>query len=172
MSGRVMQWAAIFFIGALLGGAGVNALLGGQVDRLYLANVSLQERLAATEKELEQVKEGLKKRQAQVISALEVHVLPSPDKETTEYDQAKVQLYVENKVREWLQPVLGQDFNTINHLLIPKVIDNREVEVDGRKYILKVNLVVVGERTIIYLAAVPGKNETKKIVFLGPGFLL
>lgn len=161
MSGRFKQLVALFLIGALTGGAGVNSLIGGQLDRLSLTNTSLQEQLAATEKELQQIKESLKSRQTQVIGAVEVHVSLAVNRQTSEYDQKKVQLFVENKVRDWLQPILGQEISTMNHLLIPRVIDLRQVELDGIKYTLKVKLVVVSQRTIIYLEAAP-ENPVKQ----------
>ncbi|MCL6448903.1 MAG: hypothetical protein K6U04_12265 [Armatimonadetes bacterium] len=155
MSGRFKQVAAAFLIGLLAGGAGVNSLVGKQVDRLSLANSSLHEQLAATEKELQQVKESLKSRQTQVVSSLDVHVSFAPGKPATGYDQKKVQLFVENKVREWLQPLLGQEIGTLNYLLIPQIIDLRQVELDGIKYTLKVKLVVVSQRTAVYLEVAP-----------------
>jgi len=159
MSRQLKQLAAVFLIGALTGGAGINALIGEQIDRLSLVNVSLREQLSTTERELQQVEENLKTRQTQVIGILKVHVLlPANREEASKYLQEKVQLSVENKVREWLQPVLGQDFTTMNHLLIPQVIDKRQVEIDKRTYTLKVKLVVVSYQTVIYLEAVPEKT--------------
>ncbi|MEW6423716.1 MAG: hypothetical protein AB1523_03070 [Bacillota bacterium] len=159
MNAHLKQLAATFLIGLLVGGAGVNSLVGKQVDHLSLVNGTLREELAVKEKELEQVKENLKSRQKQVISALDVHVSLAAGKQASGYDQKKVQLFVENKVREWLQPVLGQEISALNHLLIPRVIDLRQVELDGVKYTLKVKLVVVGQRTIIYLEAAPAPEN-------------
>jgi len=155
MSGRLKQLAAIFLIGVLAGGAGVNSLVGKQVDRLSLANGALHEQLAATEKELHQVKESLKSRQTLVVNGLDVYVSFAPGKPASGYDQKKVQLFVENKVREWLQPLLGQEIGALNYLLIPQVIDLRQVELDGIKYTLKVKLVVVSQRTAVYLEVAP-----------------
>lgn len=162
MSRQLKRLAAVFLIGVLAGGAVISALMGKQIDSLALANISLREQLSATERELQQVKENLKTHRTQVINTLKVQVLlPANQEESSKYLQGKIQLSVENKVQEWLQPVLGQDFTTLNHLLIPQVIDKRQVEVDGRTYVLKVKLVVVGCQTVIYLEAVPEKNQVR-----------
>lgn len=63
-------------------------------------------------------------------------------------------------MRDWLHPLLGQEVSRLDYLLIPRVVDRRQVDVDGRKYVLKVNLVVVAERTMIYLDAVPQKSAS------------
>jgi len=160
---QIKRLAAVFLIGALAGGAGVNSLVGEQVDRLSLANGSLHEQLAATEKELQQVKESLKSHQKVVVSALDVHVSFAPGKPATGFDQKKVQLFVENKVREWLQPLLGQEIGTLNYLLIPQVIDLRQVELDGIKYTLKVKLMVVSQRTAVYLEAAPENPANNRL---------
>ncbi|HHW44034.1 hypothetical protein GFC01_00730 [Desulfofundulus thermobenzoicus] len=150
---------AALLVGMLMGGALVNVLLGEQVDRLTLVNQGLQDKLASTEKELEKVKENLASRQVRTITAIEVHVT-LPGKDIPELDQAKARLVVENRVREWLRPLLGQEVSRLDHLLIPRVVDRRQVDVDGRRYVLKVNLVVVAEKTILYLDAVPQKNNS------------
>jgi hypothetical protein len=151
---------AAVLIGMLSGGALVNALLGQQVDRLTLVNNELKEKLTATEKELQQVKENLAGRRPQTITALEVSVTLVQEKEIPGLDQARARLVIENRVREWLHPLLGQEVSRLDHLLIPRVVDRRQVDVDGRKYVLEVKLVVVAERTIIYLEALPQKNAS------------
>lgn len=151
---------AALVVGMLIGGALVNVLLGEHVDRLTLVNEALQDKLASTEKELEQLKENLATRQEKTITAVEVHVTLVHGKDVPELDQAKARLVVENKVRDWLHPLLGQEVSRLDYLLIPRVVDRRQVDVDGRKYVLKVNLVVVAERTMIYLDAVPQKSAS------------
>lgn len=103
-----VRLVAALMMGMLIGGALVNILLGEQVDRLTLVNEALQDKLASTEKELQQVKENLATRQAQAITALEVHVTLVQGKDIPELDQAKARLVAENKVRDWLQLCWGR----------------------------------------------------------------
>lgn len=114
-----VRLVAALMMGMLIGGALVNVLLGEQVDRLTLVNEALQDKLASTEKELQQVKENLATRQAQAITALEVHVTLVQGKDIPELDQAKARLVAENKVRDWLQLCWGQEVSRLDHLLIP-----------------------------------------------------
>lgn len=154
-----LRLLAVLLVGMLAGGALVNVLLGEQVDRLTLLNSALEDKLAGTERELQQVKANLATRQVQAIAAVEVHVTLTAGKEIPELDQAKARLVVENKVRDWLHPLLGQEVGRLDHLLIPRVVDRRVINVDGRRYALKVILVVVAERTLVYLEAVPQKTS-------------
>ncbi|OAT82254.1 hypothetical protein [Desulfotomaculum copahuensis] len=154
-----LRLLAALLVGMLAGGALINVLLGEQVDRLTLESSALLDKLASTEKELQQVKASLANRQMRSITAVEVHVTLTAGKEIPELDQAKARLVVENKVRDWLHPLLGQEVDRLDHLLIPRVVDRRIINVDGRRYALKVILVVVAERTVIYLEAVPQKTS-------------
>lgn len=79
---------AALVVGMLIGGALVNVLLGEHVDRLTLVNEALQDKLASTEKELEQLKENLATRQEKTITAVEVHVTLVHGKDVPELDQA------------------------------------------------------------------------------------
>lgn len=151
--------AAAFLVGVLVGGAAVNAALGRQVDSITLMNNSLKEEIANCRDELQQLRKSLASSRVQKITALEVQVTIASGRDIPELDRTKGSLTVEKTVREWLQPLLGQEIDRLEYQLVPQVVDGRQVSIDGRNYVLRVNLVVVAAKTKIYVTAVPVKGS-------------
>jgi len=71
-----------------------------------------------------------------------------------ELDQTRGRLIMEATVRDWLQPLLGREVDRLAHQLVPRVVDGRQVSIDGRVYVLRADLVVVAPKTGIYVTAV------------------
>jgi hypothetical protein len=142
----------------LVGGAVVNVLLGRQVDRITLLNNSLKDALASREDEVKQLQQSLATHRIEKITGVEVYVSIAGGKDIPELDQTKGRLTMEGMVREWLQPLLGQEIDRLDHQLVSQVVDGRQVNVDGRGYVLRVKLVVVAAKTKIYVSAYPLKN--------------
>lgn len=161
MKSGLVKLAAFFLLGLIIGSAAINALISGQIDRLNLANEALREELHTLHWELQEAKKNLDSRKKQVVGGIEVNVLLS-NKEITEYEEINVQLVVEKKVKEWLEPLLGQDVSKLDYLLIPRVVDNREVAINGSNFCLQVNLVVVGQRIVIFVKAIPQKKSGRE----------
>ncbi|MCL6561098.1 MAG: hypothetical protein K6U74_20380 [Firmicutes bacterium] len=153
MKAGLYRCVAFLVLGILLGAGGTNMMIGVQVDYLTLANRNLRDRLADTERELHRLKESTLQEKKNVITAVEAELLLEPREDLTDYDQFRVKAEVNKKVKEWLNPLLGQDTAKLDGLLIPRIIDNREIEADGNKYRLKTHLVVVNRKTTVYVRA-------------------
>lgn len=154
MRARVLQVAAAMLLGLLIGGAVVSSLMGIEIDRLHLANEALQEQLYSTENELVQVKESVAAHQRRAVTGIQPRISFAEEKnQLTSYEQSSAQLMLEKKVKEWLDVLRGQEIEGINYELVPKIVDNREVQINGHKCVLEVKLVVIKEKVEVFLEA-------------------
>ncbi|MDD3269772.1 MAG: hypothetical protein PHX14_10650 [Syntrophomonadaceae bacterium] len=150
-----MFWPAVFILGALTGMALTSVLIGNRIDTLYLENKFLQDNLLAADKQIKKLQELNSPVKRRVISNITTHVEFDQEIDYTNFEKDSIELHVEKNVRAWLDIVLGQGVDDVNYLLIPKIIDNREIEFENRKIRLKVNLVVISEKVNVYIKVIP-----------------
>ncbi|WP_347490925.1 hypothetical protein [Desulfoscipio sp. XC116] len=148
----------VFLLGMITGAALTGIFIGKQIDDLSIKNRSLADGLAVAEKELEQLRQANETIHARVVTKISAHISFAEECDYSEYEQSTIELTVEKKVREWLKIISGQELETINYLLVPRIVDNRELEVEGKKIRLKVLLVVLSEHVIVYLEIIPIQN--------------
>lgn len=148
------KFFAAFIIGVLAGASLTNIIIGVQIDNLHMSNQALQQQLSVSEKELQALKESLAEKKKQIITGIEVKVDFTGEK-LTGYEESAARLMAEKRVEEWLEVIKGQEIDDLDYMLIPKIIDNREIDVEGIKFNLKVKMVVITKTVIIYLEAKP-----------------
>ncbi|MDO7789145.1 hypothetical protein [Desulforamulus aquiferis] len=159
MRGRIFARLALVVLGILLGAAGTNIIIGKQVDHLTLANVTLQDQLEDLEEELDKLKENPVKERKHIITSVETFLILTSKQGITDYDEIRVALEASEKVEEWLKPLIGQEVEGLDTLWIPSIVDNREIEANGNKYLLKTYLVVINEKITVYVKATLIKGE-------------
>ena len=159
MKWRWLKSLAFFLLGALLGAAGINVLIGHQVDRLAMTNRILQTRLEDTTVELQRIKESSSQKEKYTVNAVETYLLLDSREGLTEYDDIRLKLEVNEKIKIWLNPLMGQEVKTLDILWIPSVVDNREIEVNGNHYQLKTYLAIISEKITLYLKVTLQKKE-------------
>ncbi len=158
MKKRLLFGITVLGLGMIIGAALTGVFVGKQIDDLYIENRSLADNLAVTEKELKQLRQASEEMHTRVVTKISACINFNEECDYSEYERSAIELTVEKKVREWLQIISGQKLDTINYLLVPRIVDNREVEVEGNKIHLKVILVVLSENVIVYLEIKPIKN--------------
>lgn len=160
MKRRIYRLAAFFALGMLFGGVAVTLSIGGQVDKLEQTNELLRRQLELCQEELNHLKKSVGEREKEVVAGIETHI-EIDGEDMTRLEENAVLLALDKQVREWLEPVMGQEVKRLNHLLVPQIIDNRTVNAGGACYRLKVKLVVIGSKIAVYLTAkkekLPGK---------------
>ena len=57
-----------------------------------------------------------------------------------------------------LKSLIGKEIGKLNYFLIPTVIDNRLVEIDGKNYKIKVKIIIVTQKIIIYADIIASKS--------------
>ncbi|GAB6179519.1 hypothetical protein JCM14036_08380 [Desulfotomaculum defluvii] len=162
MKGTLLRSCAFLVLGILLGAATTNVIIGKQVDHLTLTNLTLRDQLADTQTELLKIKDNSKKEKKKTITHIETYVIISSREGLTDFDELSVNLEANEKVKNWLAPLIGQEVDGLDTLWIPGVVDNREIEANGNQYQLKSYLVVIDEKITVYLKANQIKGETKR----------
>jgi hypothetical protein len=156
---KIARYFVIFVIGILVGASVTNMVIGKQIDNLHISNQGLRQQLSVSERELQSLKESLEERKKQIITSIDVKVEFAGD-ELTSYEESSAILTAEKRVEEWLEVIKGQEINDVDYMLIPEIIDGREIEADGRKFNLKVKLVVITDAVIVYLEAKPVPKDS------------
>ncbi|MCF8012367.1 MAG: hypothetical protein K9L17_11925 [Clostridiales bacterium] len=155
---KYLRLVIIFFLGILLGASLTNMIIGVQIDHLHMSNRSLQQQLSVSERELQSLKESLEEKKKEIITGIETVIKFSGEK-LTEYEESSARITIDKQVEEWLKITKGQEIKKLDYMLIPEIIDNREIKIEGRSLGLKVKLVVVTQNLIVYIEAYPVKSE-------------
>ena len=158
MKKRVLFFIAVFSLGIIVGATLSGVLVGKQIDALYIENRSLKEKISVNEKEIRELKENNKASYIRIITKVSTNVSFNEKCKYTDYEKSTIELNIEKKVREWLKVITGQEVESVNYLLVPGIIDNRELEVEGNKIRIKVTLVVIAENVVVYLEIIPVKD--------------
>ncbi len=156
----IIRNLSFLIIGILIGAGSANMIIGDQVDYLTMANKNLQDQLAEREFQLQKLNDASKQKKAHIITSVETYLSADSMEGLTEYDQLSVQLEANKKIKEWLSPLVGQDVNSIDSLLIPRIVDDRVIETGGNKYRLKAHLVIINQKISLYIKAIMLKNES------------
>lgn len=162
MKAAIFKGAALLLLGIILGAAGTNVLIGKQIDRLTLINITLQDQLEDLQEEINKAKEAPVKKRKHVVKAIETLTLLTSRQGLTDYDEMRITLEASERVEEWLKPLIGQDVNGLDTLWIPSIVDNREIEANGNKYLLRTYLVVINETITVYVRASLIKGEDRQ----------
>lgn len=153
MRAGLLRGISIFIIGILFGSSVTNVYIGSQIDYITLANKTLRDKLADAEINLQKIKESSEAKRKNTIISVEAFLLPDSREDLSGYEGLAVEQEVEKRIKEWLSPIVGQDVSGIDALLVPRIVDNREIEVNGIKYRLMSHLVVIGKKTTVYVKA-------------------
>ncbi|MFZ5634233.1 MAG: hypothetical protein ACOY40_15440 [Bacillota bacterium] len=152
---------SLLIIGVILGSAGTTVYIGSQLDHITLANKELRDQLADAQQRLVKLKESSDLKKKHTINAVETFLLMDSTEGLTDYDKLAVELEAGKKVKDWLNPIIGQDVAGLDSLLIPRIVDNREIEANGNRYRLRTYIVVVNQKTTVYIKAFRLKSEGK-----------
>lgn len=142
----------IFFLGMVAGGVLVTVTLGGQIDEANHKNQLLSQQLVLCEDELNQIKKSMGEKEKRVVSGIEPRISILGEN-MARLEEKNTILFLNKQVRQWLEPIKGQEVEKLNHLLIPQIIDERVVEFEGANYQCNVRLVVIDVNVIIYIDA-------------------
>ena len=156
---EIIRTLALLLLGLLLGAGITSMVIGKQVDYLTMTNKELQNQLADQEYQLQKLKDNINATQNPIITAIEVTLTPDSLEKLSEYQQLHVQLAVSEKIKEWLNPLIGQELNHLDHLLIPRVVDDRIVEAENNSYRIQSQLIIMDQTIHLYVNAIPVKDK-------------
>lgn len=159
MRANLYRSLSILILGILLGSVATNMYIGLQLDQLFFENSNLRDKLADADSKLEKLNESSNNKKKLTITELEVSLIMDSAKGLTDHDQLVLEAEVNKKVKYWLQPLIGQEVVGLDSHLISRIVDRREIEVNGNKYSLMTYLIVVNQKTTVYLKSTRIKSE-------------
>lgn len=156
---RTLRVLGVLMLGFLLGASAASVHTSRQIEQLMYNIRVLNEELSAARQEADELRSSLSTERQQVVTGIKVEITFAD--ELNAHDEREARLAVEKKVKEWLEPLYGQELRELNPRLVPRVIDSRDVDVDHKRYRLTTRIVFVGEEVVVYVeAAVVPPDET------------
>lgn len=143
---------AFLVLGFLLGSAGTIASIGLQVDELTNAKEILEEELSATQAELAQIRDSLSQHQEPVVTSLAIKI-EFTDLKLLRLEEDTIRLGIEKQIKEILKNLMGKKLKDLDPSLIPLIVENRLIEIEGHTFKVKVKLLVITEKIYITLQA-------------------
>ncbi|MBO8128429.1 MAG: hypothetical protein H0Z39_04415 [Peptococcaceae bacterium] len=147
----ILRLLAPFILGLLVGGTGMTVYLGGQIDQLIFRVQTLKEEIGAAEQQIAELEKNIANRHQQTVTSIKVNIKFSDN--LTKLEKQTARLEMEKKVKQWLDPLYGQEVNSLNHQMIYQIVNERIVEVEGKLYQLYTRVIYLGENIVIYLEA-------------------
>lgn len=155
MKNELLRLIAAVILGLILGATGMNAYISKEFESMSAKNKELERQLKDVSDDLVGLSLRLEQQQrekligdikASVSMAKEYDHLPS-------FEKTSVKLDGEKEIKDLLSSLRGQENKNINHNMIPQIINGREFESEGRRYVLQVNIVVVTDEINVYAEA-------------------
>jgi len=165
---RLLQLSAVFILGVVLGGTFVNTQYGVRIDTLMLENENLKGELDAARDELDELKESVEEKNRRVVTGIEPRVVIN-DPNLSKYEKESFQIEIGKIVKDILEPVKGVEIKDLDYFLLPRMIDNRSVEVDEKQFFLMTDFMVIDEKIVIHVSA-RSKPQTNKEDLVQVGF--
>lgn len=135
--------AALVIVGVLLGAVMMNIYLCQRMDALYLSRERLKVKLYENEERLKKMEAQWQNHRALLIRDVEIQ-FAAPVKDS----------YLEIKLREAVtkltQNLVGEDLEKVPHSLVVHLLDQRVIEIEGKRYRIQVQTVVMAE-TLTYV---------------------
>ncbi len=155
MKKTVLQIISALLMGIIIGSAGMSLHISRDFEELTADNHLLREELESKQADLEEMKKYLyKQQQKKVITNITANVdIDQQLNDIPSFEAASIQSAGKKKIQELLEPLLYQEINNVNYKLIPRIIDGREFTCDGKRYILKTDVVIIVDELQIFATA-------------------
>jgi hypothetical protein len=150
---RILRYFAILFLGIVFGSVYVNTQYGKRIDILMLENQNLNSELEASREELQEVKDNLSQKDRREITGIEVYV-SIKNGSFNKLERESIQMEISQKVKKMLESLKGRELKNLDYTLIPQILNQRIIEVEGKEFTLETEMLVLDEKIVIHLQAV------------------
>lgn len=162
-----LRLLAALVLGVLFGAGVMTVHMARQIEELMYRIRVLDEELAASRLEADELRASLSSERRQVVTGVRVDI--SFADELTIYEEQDARLEIEKKVKEWLQPLYGAELDSVNPEMIPRIVDGRDVQVETKKFRVTTRIVYIGGEVLVCLeAAIDRPPEFKPRELTGP----
>jgi Fe-S cluster biosynthesis and repair protein YggX len=146
------QMIALVLVGVILGVTGMNTYLSRRMDELYISREKLKVDLFETEERLKKIEAQWQHSQTPLIREVEIR-----------FEEQQTDQFLEVKLREAVnrltQDLVGEEVEKVPHSLILHLIDQRLVDVEGKRYRIQVRTVIVAEKVTYILRYAPVQEQ-------------
>ncbi|NLZ38170.1 MAG: hypothetical protein GX893_01000 [Firmicutes bacterium] len=134
---------ATLLVGVILGAALMNLFLCKQIDQLYLEREKLKVELYETTERLKKIR--VQQQQNKLfVREIEVIFLNEPKQNLLEIELHK-------KIVELAQAIIGTEVEKVPHTIIGHLLDQRLIEVNGKKFLLHLKTIIIAEKVTFLL---------------------
>lgn len=144
MNPRLKLILASFILGALVGAASLNLILGQHLDTAELEIRKLRSGLADQYEKIALLEKKLAVRQNLIVNEIIVNV---------NLDNEFEKLEIESTTKKLLKVIKGKDLKELDPNLVINMIDKRVIETPEHKYRLTVKGTLISEKVIMYVDA-------------------
>ncbi|MBE0467054.1 MAG: hypothetical protein IBX71_07525 [Candidatus Desulforudis sp.] len=148
---RILRLLGPVLLGVLLGASAMAMQTSRQIEQLMFAVRVLNEELAAARLEIDELRSSLSSERREVVTGIKVDIQFNDD--LTAIEEREAHLAIEKKVKEWLEPLYGEEVSKLNPRMVPRIVDGRIVEVENKMFQLTTRIVFAGEEFMVYVEA-------------------
>lgn len=153
---------ACFTLGVLAGAMAMALMLGHDVERLTYRVLTQQEELDEATQELEKLKASLEEaRQKRYVQGFDIKI--TLEGNLTAIEEQGIRLELKKEIEKRLKPLMEHELSTLNHWLIPGMINDRIAVVGGRQFELHIETVVVDEILAVAVRASFKESSAKPV---------
>lgn len=129
-------------MGLIIGGVGLNLIVGPQLDKLLFENNELTRQVKEQEERLSKLEESLAKEEREVINNIKIKFDSEVDKH--------IKQQLEEKVFTIIKDLIGKEIKQIDPEPLIKALDQRIIEIDDSEYKLDLIWVIFQQETTVY----------------------
>ena len=145
----ILRLVSLFILGLIIGSSLTVFSIGSQIDQLSIENESLKHKLTTYESEIEELNESLKKRKY-VVTSIEP-IISFANQDLTSYDRESYSLEIAKVIKEYLSSLKGKEIEDIDYTIVPQVLENRIINVEGQNFVLDVTTIIFSQKVIVYV---------------------
>ncbi|WP_028308280.1 hypothetical protein [Desulfitibacter alkalitolerans] len=145
----ILRLVSLFILGLIIGSSLTVFSIGSQIDQLSIENESLKHKLTTYESEIEELNESLKKRKY-VVTSIEP-IISFANQDLTSYDRESYSLEIAKVIKEYLSSLKGKEIENIDYTIVPQVLENRIINVEGQNFVLDVTTLIFSQKVIVYV---------------------
>ncbi len=139
-----MKYSMAFFIlGILAGMIVMHSFQGKELEKLYWQKENLKVELYETREQMKKIQEQHKSLLPAVIKEIKLEI----DMEENSFVEPALRRHIYDLVKE----VLGQEVLALPYPLLFNLLNERIVEMDNKRFRLKVEAIILGETLVYYL---------------------
>lgn len=144
---------ALVILGVIIGAAAMNTYLSHRMDELFINHERLRVELYETEERLKKTETQWEDHQALVIQEIDIQFTRG---DRDQYLEVKLQ----EAVSRLTQDLIGEEVETVPYALIRHLIDERIVEVEGQRYRLHADTIIVAPKITYVLDYAPESQQS------------